>query len=288
MNLTTGISGASSLSSSMDWGLKGCKTVGRLVFWSVPQNVHGRFLVRSVRWLAVGSLLIAAAFADAMIKKHRQEQKVIGPADKQNLPLLDKALAQGLGVMILVYAYITYTKVGLTPECENTLLELWKSKSIDGWAHVGREFLTQVHRCSELVSLNPSSTNASQTSIDFLAFIQKLASHFEDDEAIPVMIDNGKFVCAIFGVQQDNGEFFLDIGECTLSQRATALKLNNYYIRLSKEGTLLNSDGNQWSGGDFCAHSHWKVLFPKRSIRMILKESPPPSSGDIEAGVEQP
>lgn len=275
----------SSLSSCIDWGLKGCKTVGRLVFWSVPQNVHGRFLVRSVRWLAVGSLLIAAAFADAMIQKRRQQQKVIGPADKQNLPLLDKALAQGLGVMMLVYACITDTKVGLLPE---SLLEFWKSKSKDGWTHVGREFLTQVHRCSELVSLNPSPTNPSQRSIDFLAFIQKLALHFEDDEAIPVMIDNGKFVCAIYGVLQDNGGVFLDIGEFTLSQRATALKLNNYYIRLSKEGALLHSDGNQWSGGDFCVHSHWKVLFPKRSIRMILKESPPPPSGDIEAGVQQP
>ncbi len=288
MNVTRGITGASSLSSSIDWGLKGCKTVGRVVFWSVPQNVHGRFLVRSVRWLTVGALLIAAVFADAMIQKRRQQQKVIGPSENRTLRDL-KIFPQAYGAIMDIYRCIIDKEIGLVPkENEKALLELCKNKDMCSWADVGSAFLTQMHRCSELVYLNANSTNGSEESIGFLVFIQKLKSHFEEDEATPVMIDNGKFVCEILAISESNNRFILEIVDWTFNKKGTKRIPKNYLVSLSREGALLNSDGNGWSGGDFCVHSQWKVLFPKRRIRMILKESRPPSSGDIEAGVEQP
>lgn len=286
MNVTRRVTGASSLFSSMDWGLKGCKTVGRVVFWSVPQNVHGRFLVRSVRWLtgALGALFITVVFLDAMTQKRRQKQKVTGPLDNRTLRDL-KIFPKAYGAIMDIYGCIIDKEIGLVPkENEKALLELCENKDMCSWADVGSAFLTQMHRCSELVYLNASSTNGSEESIGFLVFIQKLKSHFEEDEATPVMIDNGKFVCEILAISESNDRFILQIVDWTFNKKGTKTIPKNYLVSLSKEGTLLHSDGNQWSGRDFCVHSHWKVLFPKRSIRMILKDSSP-AAFDIEARV---
>lgn len=277
MNVTTGISGAPSLSSSIDWVLKGCKTVGRVVFWSVPQNVYGRFLVRSVRWLtgALGALIITVVFIDVMTQKRRQEQKVTGPLDNRTLPPKDFFNPRLNYIQARVaYEIVWHLIHGGRPDYER-ILDRAKKRLIpsEGWLPWSQRILREDQRRAELVCINGCLKNTSQPpSINFSLFRQKLCSHFKDEEALPVVIDNGKFVCLIANAWEEKEGLHLTIREVFLA-RDENISDRSYTILLDSQGALLSQEErNDWLAGDFRPGSPWSALFPERYRLLVGRD----------------
>ncbi len=277
MNVTRGISGASSLlSSCIDWGLKGCKTVGRVVFWSVPQNVYGRFLVRSVRWLtgAVGALFITVVFLDAMTQKRRQEQKVTGPLDNRTLPPKDFFNPRLNYIQARVaYEIVWHLIHGGRPDYEH-ILDRAKQRLVpsEGWLPWSQRVLRENQRRAELVCINGCLKDTSQRAfIDFSLFRQKLCSHFKDEEALPVVIDNGRLVCLIANASEEKEGLNLDIKEVFLDRDGN-ISDRSYTILLDSNGALLSQEGNYWSTGDFSPGSPWSALFTERHRLLVGRD----------------